>query len=196
MGALAPAGCSGHEIRDGDGLRTVRTDRAGILVGFDTEITTIEPDAFVIDSYRFAVPDTVDLRSWSIPLNERHISLHTALWEVVFVAEPRQSPLVLDGVDERRVGRHLVLDGSPPGTVKAAAMAWAEAGGLVAFLPFRLQQGDGEGDWYVHRMLSMPVGAIPGDADRLSYQSDPGPPQCGRRHRGSAPQTTLLNERS
>lgn len=163
MSALAPAGWSGHEPRDGDGLRAARTDRAGILVGFDAEFTTAEPDAFVIDSYRFAVPDTVDMRSWSIRLNEQHASLHTALWEVVFVAEPRH-----DGVDDHRVGRQLVLDG-PPATGKVAAMARAEAGRLVAFLPFRLQQGDGEGDCHVHGMLPVPVGAIPGDADRLSY---------------------------
>ena len=40
-------------------VRAMGTGRAGIVVGFDTEFTTVD-GARVIDSYQFAVPDPSD----------------------------------------------------------------------------------------------------------------------------------------
>lgn len=190
-------------------VRAMGTGRAGIVVGFDTEFTTTGPGGTrVIDSYQFAVPHPLDpavmVQIVILPLDERRISLHAALWEVVVAARLWHSPLVREGVDDRGVRRDLVLDQPPNGTAKNAALAWAAdprdwearaatlapwgvpivlashygsadltafrgdrfvtdhltrltsaAGGLVTLLPFRLQRGDGQGDWW--RPLSVTV---------------------------------------
>ncbi|WP_187393196.1 hypothetical protein [Arthrobacter echini] len=184
------------------------TERAGIVLGFDTEFTTTSFGTRVIDSYQFAVPEIFNpalmVEVVILPLDEHRISLHTALWEVVVAARLWHSSLVPDGVDDRGVRRDMVLDQPPTRAARDAAMAWSAdtrnwearaaalapwrvpivlathygsadltafrggayvtdhltrltsaAGGLVTLLPFRLQQGDGEGDWW--RVLSVTV---------------------------------------
>ncbi|WP_197061955.1 hypothetical protein [Sinomonas humi] len=189
-------------------VRAMGTGRAGIVVGFDTEFTTTGSGTRVIDSYQFAVPHPLDpafmVEMVILPLDERRISLHAALWEVVVAARLWHSPFVPDGVDDRGVRRDRVLAEPPNGTAKNAALAWeadardwearaaalapwrvpivlashygsadltafrddrfvtdhltrltSAAGGLVTLLPFRLQRGDGQGDWW--RVLSVTV---------------------------------------
>lgn len=77
-------------------VRAMGTGRAGIVVGFDTEFTTVD-GARVIDSYQFAVPDPSDpslmVEVVILPLAGDRVSLHGALWEVVVAAELWKSPL-------------------------------------------------------------------------------------------------------
>lgn len=91
-------------------VKAMGTGRAGIVVGFDTEFTTVD-GARVIDSYQFAVPDPLD-PSMMVevvilpPLGTgARLSLHTALWSVVVAAELWRSPLVPDEVGPRGVPR-------------------------------------------------------------------------------------------
>ncbi|GEB21966.1 hypothetical protein [Brevibacterium aurantiacum] len=91
-------------------VKAMGTGRAGIVVGFDTEFTTVD-GARIIDSYQFAVPDPLDPSVMVEvvilpPLGSgARISLHTALWTVVVAAELWQSPLVPDEVGPRGVAR-------------------------------------------------------------------------------------------
>ncbi|GAA3294894.1 hypothetical protein GCM10017708_31160 [Arthrobacter citreus] len=188
-------------------VRAMGTGRAGIIVGFDTEFTTLA-EGRVIDSYQFAVPDVLDpilmVEIVILPLDGRRISLHAALWQVVKAAGLWHSPLVPAGVDDRGVRRDLVLSQPPNAAAKSAAEAWSRdpydwearaqalapwrvpivlashygsadlttfrggakvtdhlahltsaAGGLVTLLPFRLQRGDGEGDWWLPLSVSI-----------------------------------------
>lgn len=205
-----PGAVSAAPILFGDlpSVRAMGTGRAGIVVGFDTEFTTTGPGTRIIDSYQFAVPHPLDtafmVEVVILPLDERRISLHAALWEVVVAARLWHSPFMPDSVDDRGVRRDLVLAEPPNGTAKNAAQMWAAdprdwearaaalapwrvpmvlashygsadltafrddrfvtdhltrltsaAGGLVTLLPFRLQRGDGQGDWW--RVLSVTV---------------------------------------
>lgn len=110
-------------------VRAMGTGRAGIVVGFDTEFTTTGPGMRIIDSYQFAVPDPLDptvmVQVVILPLDQRRISLHAALWQVVVAARLWHSPLVRDGVDDRGVPRDVVLTQPPNGAAREAALAWA-----------------------------------------------------------------------
>lgn len=91
-------------------VKAMGTGRAGIVVGFDTEFTTVG-GARVVDSYQLAVPDPLDPSVMVEvvilpPLGSgARISLHTALWTVVAAAELWRSPLVPTGVGPRGVPR-------------------------------------------------------------------------------------------
>lgn len=97
-------------FRDLPSVKAMGTGRLGIIVGFDTEFTTIDGER-VIDSYQFAVPDPLDpsvvVEVVILPPlgSDARISLHTALWTVVVVAELWRSPLVPDEVGPRGVPR-------------------------------------------------------------------------------------------
>lgn len=102
VGCPAPAPVAGSvsasatAFGDLPSVRAVGTGRAGIVVGFDTEFTTVG-GARVIDSYQFAVPDPTDaslmVEVVILPLDGGRLSLHGALWEVVAAAELWKSPL-------------------------------------------------------------------------------------------------------
>ena len=91
-------------------VKAMGTGRAGIVVGVDTEFTTVG-GARVIDSYQFVVPDPLDpsvmVEVVILPPlgSSARISLHTALWTVVTAAELWRSPLVPDEVGPRGVHR-------------------------------------------------------------------------------------------
>ncbi|MGP5287193.1 hypothetical protein [Glutamicibacter arilaitensis] len=91
-------------------VKAMGTGRAGIVVGFDTEFTTVD-GARIIDSYQLVTPDPVD-PSMMVevvilpPLGSgARLSLHTALWAVVVAAELWHSALVPDEVGPRGVPR-------------------------------------------------------------------------------------------
>lgn len=102
VGCPAPAPVAGSvsasatAFGDLPSVRAMGTGRAGIVVGFDTEFTTVG-GARVIDSYQFAVPDPTDaslmVEVVILPLDGGRLSLHGALWEVVAAAELWKSPL-------------------------------------------------------------------------------------------------------
>lgn len=97
-------------FRDLPSVKAMGTGRLGIIVGFDTEFTSIDGER-VIDSYQFAVPDPLDpsvvVEVVILPPlgSDARISLHTALWTVVLAAELWRSPLVPDEVGPRGVPR-------------------------------------------------------------------------------------------
>src|SRR5699024_5512023 len=87
-------------------VKAMGTGRAGIVVGFDNEFTTMVVSR-VVDSYQLDVPDPLDPSVMVEvvilpPLGSgARISLHTALWTVVAAAELWRSPLVPTGVGPR-----------------------------------------------------------------------------------------------
>lgn len=91
-------------------VKAMGTGRPGIVVGFDTEFTTVD-GVRVIDSYQFAVPDPSDPSVMVEvvilpPLGSgTRISLHTALWTVVQAARLWESALVPNEVGPRGVPR-------------------------------------------------------------------------------------------
>lgn len=91
-----------------DSVRAMGTGKEGILVGFDTEFTTVG-GIRIIDSYQFATRDPLDpsmmIEVVILPLTGDRISLHTALWTVVEAAELWKSYLVPDEVGPRGVAR-------------------------------------------------------------------------------------------
>ncbi|HMS48842.1 hypothetical protein [Candidatus Neomicrothrix sp.] len=106
MGVSAPSTAFGNL----PSVKAMGTGRAGIVVGFDTEFTTVD-GARVIDSYQFAVPDPIDpsvmVEVVILPMrgSRQRISLHTALWGVVEDAQLWRSPLVPAEVGPRGVAR-------------------------------------------------------------------------------------------
>lgn len=89
-------------------VQAMGTGRAGIVVGGDTEFTTVGGER-VIDSYQFATPDPLNpavmVEVVILPLTGDRLSLHTALWTVVEAAELWRSPLVPEEVGPRGVAR-------------------------------------------------------------------------------------------
>lgn len=114
-GVVSPAAITFGDLAS---VRAMGTGIAGLVVGCDTEFTTSALGIRVIDSYQFAVPDPFDptfmVQVVILTLDERRISLHTALWEVVRAARLWDSPLVRDGVDDRGVRRATVLGDDGP----------------------------------------------------------------------------------
>ena len=122
---LAGAGATFGELTS---VRAMGTGRRAIVVGFDTEFTTLG-SVRNVDSWQFATPDLSDeslmVQVVILPLNGRRIGMHTALWEVVRAASLWRSPLVRDGVDDRGVRRSTVLERAGKGSAGDAARAWA-----------------------------------------------------------------------
>ncbi|WP_182142113.1 hypothetical protein [Schaalia sp. JY-X169] len=91
-----------------ESVRAMGTGKEGIVVGFDTEFTTVDGTR-VIDSYQFCTRDPLDPSAMVevviLPLTGDRISLHTALWTVVEAAELWKSYLVSDDVGPRGVAR-------------------------------------------------------------------------------------------
>lgn len=113
LGPSSPASSGSSPIAPAFGdlasVKSMGTGRAGIIVGFDSEFTPTGDERF-LDSWQFAVPDQVDpsmrVEIWIIPVEPGdRISLQTALWVVVYVAELWRSPLVPPQVGPRGVHR-------------------------------------------------------------------------------------------
>lgn len=124
-GVFASAGANFGDLVS---VRSMGTERRAIIVGFDTEFTTLG-GVRNVDSWQFATPDLSDptlmVQIVILPLNGRRVGMHTALWEVVRAASLWRSPLVRDGVDDRGVRRSTVLERAGAGPSGDAARAWA-----------------------------------------------------------------------
>lgn len=99
-------------------VRAMGTGRDGLIVGFDTEFTTVD-GVRVIDSWQFATPDplnpTVMVQVVILPAagSGDRISLHRALWEVVVAAGLWESPLVPAEVGPRGVAKAVFWSDDP-----------------------------------------------------------------------------------
>lgn len=106
----------GTSFGDLASVRAMGTGKPGIVVGFDTEFTTVD-GARVINSYQFAAPDplnpSVMVEVIIVPLTGERVSLHSALWTVVEAAELQRSPLVPEEVGPRGVPREQFWTGDP-----------------------------------------------------------------------------------
>lgn len=146
VGSAAPL--AGREVAFGElaSVRSMGTGRRAIVVGFDSEFTTVG-GVRTINSWQFATPD-LDASSTMIqvvilPLDGRRIGMHTALWEVVRAATLWRSPLVRAEVDDRGVRRSTVIEQASAGPAGDAARSWAANPGdwqarAAALAPWRV----------------------------------------------------------
>lgn len=139
---------AGREVAFGElaSVRSMGTGRRAIVVGFDSEFTTVD-GVRTINSWQFATPDLDDSSTMVqvviLPLDGRRIGMHTALWEVVRAASLWRSPLVRAEVDDRGVRRSTVIERAGAGPAGDAARSWAANPGdwqarAAALAPWRV----------------------------------------------------------